>query len=616
MSRVLGAVSPSLGLRRMQAEIKYRQFAYDAARPTTERGYAPQNINPNSFDVQRDRLQLMREGFDLEKNFAPAKALNRKYATFTAPEYYIPRTGDSGLDRAVSEYLCDDQEGWFFNCDLSQEHDFFTMMEFGVMGMNCGGDYGWTPVRPGLPSTEEADSPEKMEEIAAQLPLFIQAVEPDRIGGVYQNVVSETYVAGINLGRWGEPISFRVFRRSPIVSQYTDPVEIPASQFIHLKDGQRKDQLRPAGKFDVTAALLRDLYETLNYMRGKQKLAASFTAFVNSIGEIAGSGTFDAYQTTVGSANNTSNLQKDIYVGQINHLLGGQEIKFPDTETPSGESQFLLIFTMKLIAMGFNLPYSFALDAAELGGVSTRLESQMAKVEFERVQSRVIGPRATRIKNMALLDACAKGILPAKRLKDIVKGHWVYRPHPEPDLGKEASANVSLYNAGLRDPKTFWAEQRQEMDTVAQNFAEWGLARRAALKNAQQIDPEITMDDIFPAGSKDKAGPGGPPQPEEQGQPEQGQPMPEDMPPGKPTPKKFETENEPDYSDDPLYQAVMAVNPWNPDSFPPEFQVEAQGLLDEWYDCDEENEPEIEEQMDILTGRAQDFLIEKSEKSE
>lgn len=500
VARVLGRLSPALGVTRIRREMAFHEFAYDAARPSTKRNYAPQNINPNSFDVQRDRLQLMRESFDLEKNFSPAKSLNRKYAMFTAPTSYHAQTGDPGLNKAVEEYL----DSWFAACDITQQFEFFSMMEFGVMGANTGGDYGWAYMRPGVPddATEE-----EMVDAALELPLYIQAVEPDRIGGVYQNVVSEKYIAGVVIGEYAQPVAYRVFRRSPIVSQYTDPVDVPADQFVHLKDPLRIDQIRPPGKLDTAVSLLRDMYETLDFMRGKQKLASALTVFTNSIGATQGPGAMDAYSTNL-FANGQAGLQQDIKYGQMNHMLQGMDIKFPDTQVPGSESQFLLIFTMKLVAMSYNLPYSFALDAAELGGVSTRLESEMAKAEFERGQ-RINGHAATKIKNAAVLDACAKGYLPIKYYDRMCKGRWGFRQHPQPDLGKEASANVSLYQNGLLNPKKYWSDNQQDASDAAKDMVDWTIIKKQAIANS--ADPTLTVEEVFgkgpiAPGSGDKKG--------------------------------------------------------------------------------------------------------------
>lgn len=492
IAKTLGRISPTRGMARLRKELAWHEFAYDAARPSHKRNYAPQNINPNSFDVQRDRLQLMRESFDLEKNFGPAKALNRKYAMFTSPISYHPGTGDSGLNAAVDEYLTH----WFADCDITAQFDFFKMIEFGVMGANTGGDYGYAYMRPGL---EEIDlEGDALVEAALKFPLCIQAVEPDRIGGIYQNVVSERYIAGVEIGYYGQPVSFRVFRRSPVVSQYTNPVDVPADQFVHLKDPMRIDQIRPPGKLDTAVSLLRDMYETLDYMRGKQKLASALTVFTNSIGATQGPGAMDGYQTNLFS-NNQAGLQQDIKYGQINHLLQGMDLKFPDTEVPGSESQFLIIFTMKLVAMSYNLPYSFALDAAELGGVSTRLESEMAKAEFERGQ-KINAHAATKIKNAALLDATAKGYFSVEKFDQICKGRWGFRQHPQPDLGKEASASVSLYQNGLLNPKSYWTDNAQDPADVARDMVDWAIIKARAVALGQQQEPSLTIDGVFGKG--------------------------------------------------------------------------------------------------------------------
>jgi len=369
LDKAICGLSPERGIRRLAAKRVLHEFRYDGAASTSKRASAPHNMSPNSFDVQRDRLQLMREAEDMERNFAPAKHLNRKVATYVSPISYHAQTGDHGLDSEVEDYL---ETEAFPCCDITGRYDFFKMIEFGVMGMNRGGDYGWAFQRPGLEPGMDIDD-------AVELPLKIQAIEPDRIGGVYQNVVSNDYVSGCLIGQYGEITNFRVFHRSMTTNCYDNPVDVPASQFVHMTDPLRIDQYRGVSVLATAIQNLRDLYEIIDFLKGKTKLESALTVFTNSNGAIAGAGSMDAYQTNL-FPGSTSGLQQDIAFGQINHLAGGTDIKFPTSNSPSGEVQALMTLLLKFVAMSYNLPYSFALDAAALGGVSSRLESEMAKV--------------------------------------------------------------------------------------------------------------------------------------------------------------------------------------------------------------------------------------------
>ncbi len=484
LDRIVGVFSPAAAIKRVASRHAMHQFAYDGARATTRRAQAPQNINPNDFSKQRDRLQLLREAEDLENNFAPAKTINRKYAMYVAPTSYHAQTGDSKLDKDVEDWLNDE---WFPKCDITGRYDFFAMLAFGVIGMNRGGDYGWAFMRPGY-------DPRMGEDIISKLPFRIQAVEPDRIGGVYQNVVSENYVAGITIGQYGEPVSYRVFRRSPTVGQYTDPIDVPASNFVHYTDPMRIDMYRGVSKLDTAVVHLRDFQETLEYLKAKQKLAAALTVFTGSNGAMIpgqGGGAMDPYASQIGGQTAT---QQDINYGQINHILAGQKIEFPDTTAPGVESQYLCQKLLELTAMSYNLPFSFALDASALGGVSARLESEQAKGEFHRGQ-KVIIPKATRMKDAALLDAMAKGELPASLGAKIFKGRWGFRPHPQPDIGKEAHAAVEQWQNGLLDPLAHFVDNGQDPEGVARNMARWARVKEDAAKEAK-----VELRDAFGPG--------------------------------------------------------------------------------------------------------------------
>lgn len=483
LDRAISAISPVAGMRRLAARQVLHQFSYDGARATTKRAQAPAQIAPNSFSVQRDRLQLLREATDLENNFAPAKTLNRKYAMYVAPQGYHAQTGDSQLDTDVEYYL---NQIWFPNADVAGRADFFRLLDFGVIGMNRGGDYGWAFMRPGFEEGMSIDD-------AAKLPFAIQPVESDRIGGVYQNVVSEDYVSGVIIGEDGAKVGYRVFRRGMSAGQYMDPVDVPASQFVHYLDPMLVDMYRGVSKLDAACANLRDLYEMIDLTKGKAKLAAALTVFTNSIGATAGTGAMDGYASQVFD-NQQSGLQQDILYGQINHLTAGSEIKFPSNESPGTSDQYLMTMLLKLVAMSYNLPFSFALDATALGGVSSRLESEQAKAEFERGQ-KVLAPHAHRIKNAALIDAIGKGYFPASVADKIGRGRWSYRPHPQPDIGKEANAAMNLYQNGLLNPMQYWTDDAQDPENVAKDMVRWAVIKREAAQREG-----FTVEEVFGSG--------------------------------------------------------------------------------------------------------------------
>lgn len=483
LDKAISAVAPSWGVKRLAARQVLHEFSYNGARASNRRQQAPAQIAPNSFIVQRDRLQLMREAIDLENNFAPAKTLNRKYAMYVAPQNYNAMTGDHALDAAVEQYL---NEVWFPHCDATGRYNFWRMLEFGVMGMNRGGDYGWAYVRNGI---EDGMA----EEDIIKLPLTLQAVEPDRIGGVYQNVVSEDYVSGIGIGAGGRVKFYRVFRRGMAAGQYFDPVDVPADQFVHYLDPMQFDMYRGVSKLDTAVEALRDLYEMIDFAKGKSKLASALTVFTNSSGVINGPGALDPYATNQYD-NSQAGLQTDINFGQINHLPQGSEIKFPDSATPGTETQYLYNLLLKITCMSYNLPFSFGLDASALGGVSSRLESEQAKAEFERGQQ-VLLPHAHKLKDAALIDAIAKGYFSPKYADVICRGRFGFRAHPQPDIGKEASANVNLYQSGLLNPMKYWTENAQDPETSALEMVRWHTIKSNAVKGTP-----FSVEEVFGSG--------------------------------------------------------------------------------------------------------------------
>jgi hypothetical protein len=102
---------------------------------------------------------------------------------------------------------------------------------------------------------------------------------------------------------------------------------------------------------------------------------------------------------------------------------------------------------------------------------------------------------AHRIKDAALLDAIAKGIFPVSAMEKICFGRWSYRPHPQPDIGKEANANMNLYQNGLLNPMSYWTEDSKDPEKVADDMVRW-----AKIKRDKAAAAGFSVEDVFGAG--------------------------------------------------------------------------------------------------------------------
>jgi hypothetical protein len=126
--------------------------------------------------------------------------------------------------------------------------------------------------------------------------------------------------------------------------------------------------------------------------------------------------------------------------------------------------------------------------------VSSRLESEQAKAEFTRGQ-KVLEPLAHRMKNAALIDAISKGIFPVSTTNKITRGRWSYRPHPQPDIGKESSSNINLFQSGLLNPMSYWSEDAQDPEKVADDMVRW-----AKIKRDRATAAGFSVEEVFGAG--------------------------------------------------------------------------------------------------------------------
>jgi len=80
-------------------------------------------------------------------------------------------------------------------------------------------------------------------------------------------------------------------------------------------------------------------------------------------------------------------------------------------------------------------------------------------------------------------------------LSKITKGRWGYRPHPQPDIGKEATAAVNLHQNGMLDPMMHWVDNAQDPEDVAEARVRWAVIKKEAAERKG-----FTVQEVFGAG--------------------------------------------------------------------------------------------------------------------
>jgi lambda family phage portal protein len=479
ITKALAVVSPKAAMSRMISQERLRNFGrFDSALDSTKRGISRNISGAEDTAGTAERYKLIRAARDLADNFPPVRSLLLKFSTYVSGRLsYQARTGDKDVDEQVERYW----RNWCKSCDFLRRHDFVTLLQLAVMAILRDGDCGFIIVR------------DKGE-------LKLQSVEADRIGSPYNRLIdSDTYIGGIMLDEYGRPDKFQIFVRT-ISNQYIEPTDIPAAEFIHLFDATRLDEYRGRSAFATALNAARDLQEALKAEIQAIKYASYQTGVIVTENGSADAADYFATsnQNDLGQTEKLSNIDP----GAINYLSPGEKMEMFKSDRPGGAFGEFVRLVQSHICMSVGLPYGFAFDADKSGPMA-RMEAAMAERTFARWRRLLESQFLERIKNIVLLDAQSRGLLPDNEF--LLDGRWCWPAKVSIDYGREANADIALWKAGLKTAGQIYSEMGEDYEEAFR-----ARAKEAAMivDLADEMDiPAQYISDSVPMPKRDEAQP-------------------------------------------------------------------------------------------------------------
>jgi len=417
----------------------------------------------------RERLSLIRAARDLADNFPPVRSLLLKFATYVSGRIaYQARTGDHEVDTKIEKYW----QKWCNECDFLGRHNFTTLLQLAVTAMLRDGDCGFIIVRDG----ED---------------LKLQSVEADRIGSPYDRTDTDKYIGGINVDEYGRPVSYTIFTRT-INNQYISPTDIPAKEFIHLFDAARLDEYRGRSAFATALNATRDLQEAIKAEVQAIKYASYQSGVITTESGAADAGDYFAR----GNSNDQGQVARlqSLDPGTVNYLGSGEKMEMFKSDRPTGAFGEFIRLIQAHICMAVGLPYGFAFDADKSGPMA-RMEAAMAERTFLRWRGLLEGKFLDRIKNIILLDAAARGLIPDSEY--LLDGRWCWPAKVSIDYGREANADINLWKAGLKTAGQIYSDMGEDYEEALRARAKES-AMIVSLATEMDIPAEYISDSIIP----------------------------------------------------------------------------------------------------------------------
>ena len=470
ITKALSFVSPKAALDRMISQAKLRNFGrFDSALTSEKRGISRGVSGGEDTAGTRERFALIRAARDLADNFPPVRSLLLKFATYVSGRIaYQARTGDRAVDTQIERYW----NKWCNECDFLGRHNFTTLLQLAVTAMLRDGDCGFIIVRDG----ED---------------LKLQSVEADRIGSPYDRTDTDKYIGGINVDEYGRPVSYTIFTRT-INNQYISPTDIVAKEFIHLFDAARLDEYRGRSAFATALNATRDLQEAIKAEVQAIKYASYQSGVITTESGAADAGDYFAR----GNSNDQGQVARlqSLDPGTVNYLTAGEKMEMFKSDRPTGAFGEFIRLIQAHICMSVGLPYGFAFDADKSGPMA-RMEAAMAERTFLRWRGLLEGQFLNRIKNIILLDAAARGLVPDSEF--LLDGRWCWPAKVSIDYGREANADINLWKAGLKTAGQIYSDMGEDYEEALRARAK-EAAMLVALANEMDIPAEYISDSIIP----------------------------------------------------------------------------------------------------------------------
>ena len=470
ITKALSLVAPKAALDRMVNQAKLRNFGrFDSALTSEKRGISRGVSGGEDTAGTRERLSLIRAARDLADNFPPVRSLLLKFATYVSGRIaYQARTGDHEVDTKIEKYW----QRWCNECDFLGRHNFTTLLQLAVTAILRDGDCGFIIVRDG----ED---------------LKLQSVEADRIGSPYDRTDTDKYIGGINVDDYGRPVSYTIFTRT-INNQYISPVDIVAKEFIHLFDAARLDEYRGRSAFATALNATRDLQEAIKAEVQAIKYASYQSGVITTESGAADAGDYFAR----GNSNDQGQVARlqSLDPGTVNYLSAGEKMEMFKSDRPTGAFGEFIRLIQAHICMAVGLPYGFAFDADKSGPMA-RMEAAMAERTFLRWRGLLEGKFLDRIKNIILLDAAARGLIPDSEY--LLDGRWCWPAKVSIDYGREANADINLWKAGLKTAGQIYSDMGEDYEEALRARAKES-AMIVSLANEMDIPAEYISDSIIP----------------------------------------------------------------------------------------------------------------------
>jgi hypothetical protein len=438
--------------------------------------------NPNSSIAQLQRSKLSLQGEEIVKNTAFGRNLiNRRRAYCSSGITYHADTGDSALNKLVTDYCVDQWKRMGVNQSMQQA--------FGICADAMLPQYGdcalrWIRSDVGNPKSE----------------LRLLAITGDRIGEVYRYVApvvkdGKTYYCGLFFD--GPNIThYRIYERW-YDTTYTRPENVEAADVIFFID-PIDTGVRGVSLFSAAVDDIRSSHEILKATKDTMQQQSKMAAIASNN---SGSAMDYSYDQHTGADGRIEYQESYADGAVVKYQFNGDSYQVLRAEHPSQDFVAALRYLDQRGSLACGFPYEFLFSGSESGGAPFRGAFEIAGREIERLRNQVHRPRLDVIAYVTIMDGVERGLLPAKA--GITRGNWQFTTLPSADAFRDAKSDIDQIRAGITSPQRVIANNLgTTAEAILSETKEWAIMVSKTVEDAnrelvkQGYKPNVTAQDV------------------------------------------------------------------------------------------------------------------------
>lgn len=367
LDRIISAVSPIAGLRRLNARHVLNQ--YEAAKPSRLRKAARDNRSPDT-QVQHGAVALRGLARNLEQNHDIARGALRTMVNNVIGPGGIgiepqPRRRDGSIHEQYALALREAWRDWCINPEVTQKHHWSK-----VQRLVCN-----TWFRDGECFSQRLKGTVPTLDHGTRVPYSLELMEPDLIPMDHFDE-SKGIQQGIERNTWGRATGYWCYKAFPDGINWSkrnfDMKRVAAANMHHIASVDRIGQVRGVSIFASVITRLEDIKDYEESERIAAKVAASLTAYVKR-------GSPDMYgDTGVPGPPEGASPQISLSSGMIiQGLKPGEEIGMIDSNRPNPNLITFRSGQLRAAVAGIGASYSSV--ARDYGGTYSAQRQELVE---------------------------------------------------------------------------------------------------------------------------------------------------------------------------------------------------------------------------------------------